>query len=143
MARNRPFEGLCVGETAARRYLISDELLDAFVALSGDDSPIHVDAAAARARGFPGRVAHGALLAGLVSGVLGTELPGAAGVLHRLELKFKRPCCVGDQVTVTVRLEEKVESVRVVLLGARVTGEDGVLRAVGTAQASLPDTTAG
>ncbi|MBM3776036.1 MAG: acyl dehydratase, partial [Acidobacteria bacterium] len=71
-----------LGRTAEREIPVTADLIDRFVLLSGDNSAIHVDDAAARARGFRGRVAHGMLLGSLVSAVIGTELPGHIGVLQ-------------------------------------------------------------
>jgi acyl dehydratase len=134
LAANRAFEDIVPGEEATRSLEITPTLLDAFAAVSGDTSPIHVDADAARLRGFEDRVVHGALLAGLVSGIVGTQLPGAGGVLHSMEMKFKRPCFVGRRITVSVKVREKISSVRTLLLDATVRDELGVLVAQGTFQ---------
>ena len=59
------FADLSVGQRAGFESLVSGRDLDRFIALSGDASPLHADAAFARARGFAGRVVHGAYLSGL------------------------------------------------------------------------------
>lgn len=48
-------------------------MIDRFVLLSGDHSPIHVKDEAARALNYRERVAHGLLLDTLVSGVVGRQ----------------------------------------------------------------------
>lgn len=56
-----------VGEIAGRAFgpsrwrAIPQEDIDAYAELSGDDNPIHVDAEAAAASPFGGRIAHGML----------------------------------------------------------------------------------
>lgn len=40
---------------------VTPEMMDAFRAITGDVSPIHIDADYARGRGFPGRVVYGML----------------------------------------------------------------------------------
>jgi 3-hydroxybutyryl-CoA dehydratase len=137
MGRERSFEEILPGEEHTRAFEVTGALVTAFAELTGDTSPIHVDAEAARARGFGDRVAHGALLSGLVSAVVGTELPGARGLLHSLEMKFKRPCLVGQRVRVTLRVAEKVESVRVLILDAVVAAEDGTVLARGKVQSGM------
>jgi 3-hydroxybutyryl-CoA dehydratase len=134
---NRAFGDIVPGEEATRSLEITPALLDAFAAVSGDTGPIHVDADAARSRGFEDRVAHGALLAGLVSGIVGTRLPGASGVLHSMEMKFKHPCCVGRRITISVKVREKIPSVRTLLLDVTVRDEMGALIAQGTFQSGV------
>ena len=133
------FESFSLGEEASRHFDITPSMLDAFVSLSTDDSPIHVDETAAKARGFPGRVAHGALLGALVSGVVGTELPGARGLIHSVELKFKRPSCVGDRVQVVVGVSEKIVSVRVLILKVRILDQQQRALATGRVQVGLAE----
>jgi 3-hydroxybutyryl-CoA dehydratase len=126
-----------VGRTATRRVRISEEMLDDFVALSGDTSPIHVDGAAARARGFSGRVVHGMLLGSLVSAVLGTDLPGESGVLQDVRLSFRNPCHAGDRVDILVAASEFFESVQTLVLEIKITRDDGTILATGQARSGL------
>lgn len=79
-------------------YAVSDELLDAFAAFSGDVSPIHMSARSANERGFRARVSHGAIHVAAVSQVIGVHLPGPRSLIHELSFKFKAPACVGDVV---------------------------------------------
>ncbi len=125
------------GKSARRVVVITAEMLDRFVALSGDTSPIHVSDEAARARGFKGRVVHGFFLGALVSSVVGTMLPGEDGVLQRESLSFHRPCHVGDEVTVEVVCDEHHESVGALVLKATVKDSEGRLLAKGTVQSGL------
>ena len=46
---------------------VTPEMMDAFRAITGDVSPIHIDADYARGRGFPGRVVYGMLGASFFS----------------------------------------------------------------------------
>jgi acyl dehydratase len=66
---------------------------------SGDRNPIHLDAAFARAQGFPGPIAHGmctlALSCHALEAMRGTEAEPA-----RLEVEFTRPVFPGDDLTV-------------------------------------------
>ena len=87
-----------VGHTVRRTATVTEQMIDEFARLSGDTSRLHMDRDFAIARGFRGRVAHGTLLGALISGLIGTELPGDAGVLHELKLAFHQPCCAGDDI---------------------------------------------
>lgn len=93
-------EQLTTGVAAGFERRIVEADLDAFAELSGDHSPLHVDRAFALRRGYRDRVVHGALLAGLVSRLVGTELPGGNALLLRIRLEFSAPTFPGDVVTV-------------------------------------------
>lgn len=75
-----------------------------FAELTGDYNPIHVDSSR--------KIAHGALLNGLVSGIIGTKLPGAGTIVIEQHLMFPNPCYAGDTVEVIV----KIVSVRKIIL---------------------------
>lgn len=67
-----------------------------FVEVSGDANPIHLDDAAARAAGFPARIAHGLMAANEFSRILGTEVPGPGTVFGNVDIAFLHPL-VADQ----------------------------------------------
>ena len=48
-----------------------------------DTNPLHLDAEAAKQGPFGERIAHGMLSAGLISGLLGTRLPGPGAIYMR------------------------------------------------------------
>jgi 3-hydroxybutyryl-CoA dehydratase len=126
-----------IGKTAARRVRITDDLIDQFTELSGDNSPIHVTDGAAQSRGFPTRVAHGMLLGSLVSGVVGRELPGEHGVLHEVQLSFRNSCHPGDEIIIRVTVSEFFESVQALVLKVQIERADGVTLATGRVQSGL------
>lgn len=126
-----------LGRTAVRHVRITEELVDAFVAISGDTQPIHVSDAAVRAAGFPARVVHGFLLGSLVSGVLGTELPGEPGMSQRVELSFHKPCFPGDEVLIALTVIEFFESVQTIISQVKIERTDGLVVATGRIQSGL------
>jgi acyl dehydratase len=66
-----------VGRMSTGRWRFSQEQFDRFAALSGDDNPIHVDAAFARRTRFGRPVAHGMLLYATICAFLSQHFPGA------------------------------------------------------------------
>ncbi len=99
-------EDLEVGMSATTSMTITGEQIDTFAKITGDYNPIHVDEDAAKAAGFEGRIAHGALSASLISAVLGNDLPGPGAVFVELNLRFRRPAMIGDVVTAVAKVEE-------------------------------------
>ena len=91
------------GLTEEFTVTVTPEMMDAFRAITGDVSPIHIDADYARGRGFPGRVVYGMLGASFFSTLAGVYLPGEHCLLHGVECKFAKPIFIGDTLTVTVR----------------------------------------
>ena len=99
-------EDLEVGMSATTSMTITGEQIDTFAKITGDFNPIHVDDEAAKAAGFAGRIAHGALSASLISAVLGNDLPGPGAVFVELNLRFRRPAMIGDEVTAVATVKE-------------------------------------
>ena len=64
---------------------VTQEMMEFFCRMSGDVSPIHLDEAYARQRGYPGRVCYGMLVASFFSTMAGTYLPGEHCLLHSVQ----------------------------------------------------------
>ena len=67
---------------------------------------MHLNAEFAAEGPFKERVAHGMLTAGLISAVLGTQLPGPGTVYLAQTLRFRGPVKIGDTVTAFVEVIE-------------------------------------
>jgi 3-hydroxybutyryl-CoA dehydratase len=65
-----------VGDEASFAKTITEADVVNYAGLSGDFNPVHIDAEYAAQSMFKERIAHGMLVAGLISAVLGTRLPG-------------------------------------------------------------------
>ena len=124
----KTIDELAVGDSASLTRRLSQGDIDAFARISGDDNPAHVDEAWAAQSSLKGRVAHGLLTAGLVSAVLGTELPGPGAIYMSQTLRWLAPVRPGDILTGTVTVKEIIaEKGRVVLDTVVSRGEDVVL----------------
>jgi len=80
--------------------------IDTFAELTGDNNPIHLSEEYAAQTPFKQRIAHGMLNGGLISTVLGTQLPGPGCIYLEQQLRFKAPVMIGDTVTARVCVEE-------------------------------------
>ena len=87
------------GEWTSEPRTVTAEDVRTFADLTGDRNPIHLDAAFARAQGFPGPIVHGmctlALAAHALEAMRGTEAEPA-----ELAVEFTRPVFPGDKLTV-------------------------------------------
>lgn len=89
------------GLTESFTVTVTADMMDAFKVITGDVSPIHIDEAYARERGYAGRVVYGMLGASFFSTLAGVYLPGEHCLLHGVECKFARPIFIGDTLTVS------------------------------------------
>lgn len=109
MLDNQPRGTICIedleiGMTRHLRKLITDRDIRLFAEVSTDHNPVHIDESYARDTIFEGRIAHGMLTAGLISAVIGEQLPGHGTVYLGQSLKFMAPVRPGDTVTACVKV---------------------------------------
>ncbi len=117
-------EDLEVGMSRSVAKVIGDEEIAAFAALSTDHNPVHLDDDYAEQTIFGGRIAHGMLTAGLISAVIGEQLPGHGTVYLQQDLKFLAPVRPGDYVRAEVSVREIDYTKRRVGLDCVCTVED-------------------
>jgi len=99
-------EELTIGMTSSFEKTISAKDIEAFAAVTGDTNPVHLDEAYAQTTPFKARIAHGMMSAGLISTVLGTQLPGPGCIYLDQQIKFRAPVFINDTVVATVTVEE-------------------------------------
>ena len=91
------------------RYLwktVTDGDIQLFAEVSTDHNPVHMDEDYAQDTIFQGRIAHGMLTAGLISAVIGEQLPGHGAVYLSQDLKFLAPVRPGDRVYAEVKVKD-------------------------------------
>ena len=112
-------EDLEIGMIRDLSKVVTDEDIEMFAQVSTDRNPVHLDDDYARDTIFEGRIAHGMLTAGLISAVIGEQLPGHGTVYLSQSLKFMAPVRPGDRVTAEVEVLDIEHSRRRVQLGTR------------------------
>jgi acyl dehydratase len=129
------YEAIEEGTTVERDYDLTPDVMRHFLEAFDDRSPMHVDAAYARAAGFPAPVAHGAILNGFVSHFVGMVLPGRRSLLLTVDLRFDTPSYPGDRLRLAATVSQKVDAQRVVVLTLRFRNVTrGTTAATGRAQ---------
>ena len=114
------------------RRTIGEADIVAFAGVSGDFNPLHVDAVFAAEAGFGRRVAHGALVFSIATG-LRQQMPIFRGSMRALlELRswrFRKPVFSGDTIVVVTTILERRETSKpeqgVVVQGLEVVNQDG------------------
>lgn len=128
---------LQVGQTESFTTTVTEEKMAQFYAITGDNSPIHMDDAAAKKRGHKGRVVYGMLGASLFSTLAGVYLPGATCLLHSVEAKFIKPVYIGDTLTVTGKVHEINETFGTITIKGVITNQNGEKVTRGLIQAGV------
>lgn len=109
---------LTVGDSAQRSKCFTQQDLIEYMRLTGDQNPLHeMESGESR---FDAPIVHGMLLAGIVSALIGTQLPGPGSVYVSQEIRFIRPVFCGDTVTVSCRVtklypETKLARLRILM----------------------------
>lgn len=112
-------EDLEIGMMRSLTKQITDLDIELFAQVSTDHNPVHMDDDYALDTIFEGRIAHGMLTAGLISAVIGEQLPGHGTVYLGQSLKFLAPVRPGDTVTAEVEVLDIDHSKRRVQLDTR------------------------
>ena len=127
------------GLTESFTATVTSEMMEHFYAITGDHSPIHMDADYAARRGYPGRVVYGMLGASFFSTLAGVYLPGEHCLLHSVECKFAKPVFIGDTLTVTGKVEEVNETFMEITIKATIANQDGKKVTRGVIKAGLAE----
>lgn len=127
-----------VGQNASLSKTISETDVYLFAGVTGDLNPAHTNEAYASATRFQHRIAHGMLSAGLISAVLGMQLPGPGSIYMGQTLKFLSPVYFGDTITATATITALIPEKNRVTLSTVVTNQDGKVVTTGEATLLLP-----
>jgi len=127
MVQDIQFVDVQVGDKASMSKTVTEYDVYTFAGVTGDFNPVHINTEFAKNTMFKERIAHGMLSAGFISAVIGTSLPGANTIYLGQELSFKAPVKIGDTVTATVEIIEKIEAKNRLILRTFVTNQDGTI----------------
>ena len=120
----KPYDRIAIGEEAALSVNLSEEEVNAFSALIGDTGSFHVSDEAAARTVFQRRICHGVHLLAYVSVTIGQKLPGFGTVYCSHKFEFHNPVYLGEGITVTVKVLEKLSHHRL-RLETTIRREDG------------------
>lgn len=132
MLDNMPRGTICIedieiGMSRSLRKTVTNRDIELFAEVSTDRNPVHLDDDYARDTIFQGRIAHGMLTAGLISAVIGEQLPGHGTVYLGQSLKFMAPVRPGDTVLAEVTVTAVDHGRRRVTLETRCAVGDTVV----------------
>lgn len=135
---NRPFDSINIDDFCKRQHRVTEDDLILFAKASGDLNPLHLDAEYAATTPFKQRIAHGMFTGGLISAALAMDLPGPGTIYLSQDLQFKRPVCIGDDLSIILTVSEKHDQKPIVTLSCEVINQDGKAVVIGTAKVMAP-----
>lgn len=134
---NVPYDALEIGQKASISKSVEERDVQLFAAVSGDNNPVHLDAAFAAETLFKERIAHGMFSGALISAAIACELPGPGTIYLGQQLRFTRPVKLGDTLTVELEVLEKLPKGRV-RLATRVFNQNAEQVVDGEAEVLAP-----
>ena len=134
---NIPYDNLEVGQQASLERTVEERDIQLFAAVSGDNNPVHLDAAFAAETMFKERIAHGMFSGALISAAVACQLPGPGTIYLGQQMSFQKPVKIGDTLTVRLEILEKLPKFRV-RIATRVFNQNEELVVDGEAEILAP-----
>lgn len=114
-----------LGDKASFEKTISETDVYLFAGITGDLNPAHINQTVSENTMFKGRIAHGILVSGLISTVLGMYLPGPGTIYLGQELKFTSPVKIGDTIKAEAEVIEIIKEKNRIKLRTVCTNQEG------------------
>lgn len=136
---NRTYDELKIGDSAELRRLITVDDLFIFAQSSGNHNPLHLPGQDSDGDGEPDQgVAPGMFVASLISGVLGTFLPGPGTLYRSQTLDFRGRSQAGEELVARATVTAKEDGGIVALTTEVTRASDGQVIVTGEARVIAP-----
>ena len=120
------FDDIVENETKADfEVTVISEMMDQFLAISGDINPMHVDIDYAKSNGYNDKLVYGMMTASFYSTLVGVYLPGKYCILQEIETSFYNPVYIGDVLTIKGVATEKNKVLRRIEITAKIVNQSG------------------
>ena len=120
------FNDIVENETNADfKVTITNEMMDQFLAISGDINPMHVDIDYAKSNGYNDKLVYGMLTASFYSTLVGVYLPGKYCILQEIETSFYNPVYIGDILTIKGAVTQKDKVLKRLGITAKIVNQNG------------------
>ena len=133
------FDEIEIGMQKSFKIFISEDYLDDFAKLSGDDNPLHMNEEYASSTSFKKRICSGMFLSSFFSRLVGMYLPGKHALHISQSSNFANPCFVGEKITVEGEVVDKSIATKIIKLETTITNESGKRIIDGKAQVIVRD----
>ncbi|MBK8491994.1 MAG: MaoC family dehydratase [Saprospirales bacterium] len=122
-----------IGQSYEIEFQFSQDQVDQFARVTGDDNPIHLDPVYAAKTIFRKPIMHGFLSASIFSRIFGTLFPGEGTIYLSQQLNFLKPMYVDQLYKAVVRIAEIFPDKHQAKISTEVHGDNGKLTISGDA----------
>ncbi len=127
------FHDFFEGQTYEQKIRITDAMVKGFADLVGDQNPIHLDEDYAKQTRFGQRIAHGMLVASIISKILGCDFPGPGTIYLSQSVQFRGPVSIDQEILYRFAVLEKNDEKRRLKIETNVTDLEGISLVLGEA----------
>ena len=85
------YEDIYKGQIEEFNFEITEEKMQQFYWLTGDNNPLHMDLSYAKEKGYNEVVVYGLLTTSALSTLAGVYLPGKYSLIHSVEINYAKP----------------------------------------------------
>ncbi len=128
-----------VGDKYEKKYIIQEADGMAYAEVSGDYNPIHLDEETASKTRFGRKIAHGMLVGGYISSIIGNDFPGNGSVYMSQNLSFRAPVFYGEAIKIIVEISEIIKEKNRIILSTKCLDSHDKLLVDGTAMVYKED----
>jgi acyl dehydratase len=122
-----------LNEVFTHKFQFSQEEVNAFAKVTGDNNPVHTDAAYAAKTMFKKPIMHGMLSASLFSKVFGTLFPGEGTIYLKQSLSFLKPMYVDTPYEAVFTVKEVIKDKNRAVVETLIKNPDGLVCTSGEA----------
>ncbi|NPV91129.1 MAG: MaoC family dehydratase [Firmicutes bacterium] len=125
----KKWEDLKVGDSQSFSKTMTETDVIIWVGLTGDMNPMHIDKEYSKGTRFGDVLVPGVLVQGLISTVV--TMVALGNVYASQSVKFIKPVFIGDTITATATVIEKVEAKHMIRLETKCVNQKGELVIIG------------
>lgn len=114
-----------VGMKESFSVIVTQKMMNDFLATTGDCNPMHTDRKFAEAGGYKDTLVYGMLTASFFSTLVGVYLPGKNCLFHKCEVEWPNPVYVGDELTVSGIVKEVDIKFNSIVVYADIRNQEG------------------
>ena len=114
-----------LGQKYTHSFSYSQEQVNEFARVTGDNNPVHLDEEFASKSIFKRRIAHGMLGASILSKVFGTLFPGNGTIYLNQTLNFLRPMYVEEEYEAVFEVKELIIDKNRAIISTTIINKEG------------------
>ena len=118
------YDDILIGQEEQFEFYVSDEYMDSFCKMTGDNNPLHTDKEYATKRGYRDRVCYGMLTASFLSTLAGVYLPGERSLIHSVQINMLQPVYVNDKLKCIGIVTNKTEAYKSIKINFEIKNMD-------------------